>query len=57
MMISVHKTRSIFDRYNIMDDRDLKQAAEGIGDCHEGLVTLQVTPKVISMKAGLQDRG
>ncbi|MFH1481491.1 MAG: tyrosine-type recombinase/integrase [Pseudomonadota bacterium] len=57
MMISGHKTRSIFDRYNIVDDRDLRQAAEKIGTYHAELVTPVVTPRVISMSQGPNKRG
>ena len=42
MRISGHKTRTVFDRYNIVSPDDLKQAAQKIGKFHE-MVTKTVT--------------
>ena len=49
MMISGHKTRSIFDRYNIVDDKDLKQAAEKIGAFYSQCNQKLVTPRVFNL--------
>ena len=51
MMISGHRTRNVFDRYNIVDNKDLKQAATKVGTYHNGFDYIPVTPKVIDMSA------
>jgi hypothetical protein len=54
MEISGHRTRAMFDRYNIVDDRDVAEALQKRADYEAGLPKSKKPAKVAMLRGAAE---